>query len=193
MLIPNVTLSFVHVVEPKEDLSGRLMYSCQVLIPKAETKTVAEVRKAIQDAVEYGITKGKITKGMTTLASFKMPLRDGDTDTTEANAATTAGHWYISARNSKAPGCIDKHGRPLTEEDAYSGMIACVDVQFYAFNNAGNKGVACSLQNVLKVADGDRLDGRKPAALAFAGMLDDDAPQEAFSQAQVQGSESFLD
>ena len=56
------------------------------------------------------------------------------------------------------------------EDDVYSGCYGFVSVNFFPFNNAGNKGVAAGLNNVLKTRDGDYLGGRTSATSDFGGM-----------------------
>jgi hypothetical protein len=48
-----------------------------------------------------------------------------------------------------------------------------VSLNFYAFNQSGNKGVACGLNNVQKLEDGEGFGG-KPSAFADFGDEDDD-------------------
>ena len=49
----------------------------------------------------------------------------------------------------------------------YSGCYANVSVNFYPYNVSGNKGVAAGLNNVQKVADGERLSGASSATDDF--------------------------
>ena len=52
----------------------------------------------------------------------------------------------------------------------YSGAYAKVDINFYPFNTNGNRGVACGLNNILKVKDGPALGGKEAASVAFADV-----------------------
>lgn len=45
---------------------------------------------------------------------------------------------------------------------------------FYAFNSNGNKGIACGLNNLQKIADGEPLGGKSRAEDDFATDDDDD-------------------
>lgn len=45
---------------------------------------------------------------------------------------------------------------------------------FYAFNSNGNKGIACSLNNLQKIRDGEPLGGKASAESDFATSDDDD-------------------
>ena len=53
----------------------------------------------------------------------------------------------------------------FTAEQAFS---------FYAFNSNGNKGIACGLNNLQKIADGEPLGGKTRAEDDFADIDDDD-------------------
>ena len=55
-----------------------------------------------------------------------------------------------------------------------------MSVTFFPFNNAGNKGVAAGLNNVLKTKDGEYLGGRASAQSDFGDELDQygDATEE---------------
>jgi hypothetical protein len=48
-----------------------------------------------------------------------------------------------------------------------------VSVNFYPYNQAGNKGVGAGLQNVQKVADGEPLSGRSRAEDDFSAVDED--------------------
>ena len=47
-------------------------------------------------------------------------------------------------------------------------------VTFYAYNTNGNRGIACGLNNLLKLADGTPLGGRSRPEDDFANDDDDD-------------------
>lgn len=47
-------------------------------------------------------------------------------------------------------------------------------INFYAFNSNGNKGIACGLNNLQKIRDGEPLGGKPRAEDDFATADDDD-------------------
>ena len=53
-------------------------------------------------------------------------------------------------------------------------MFAKASVNFYAFNASGNRGIACSLQNLFKTRDGDRLAGGASAESDFADEFENE-------------------
>ncbi len=62
-----------------------------------------------------------------------------------------------------------------TNEDFYSGCYGKASVNFYAFSVNGTNGVACGLNNLIKLEDGDPLGGgRSKAVDDFADDLEGD-------------------
>ena len=53
----------------------------------------------------------------------------------------------------------------------YSGVYGRASITFYAFNKNGSKGIACGLNNLQKISDGEPLGGKNRAEDDFA---DDD-------------------
>lgn len=156
-------LSYANIWQAKSINGGAPKYSASVLIPKSDTRTVAKVKAAIQAAYEEG--EGKLKgngKTAPSLASLKTPFRDGDTERPDDEAY--AGHWFINANSNTAPGVVDANREPIYDtSEIYSGVYARVSLSFYAFNSNGNRGIACALQNIQKVRDGEALGGKSKA------------------------------
>ena len=67
---------------------------------------------------------------------------------------------------------VDANCNPiLTRSEVYSGVYGRASISFYAFNSNGNRGIACGLNNLQKIRDGEPLGGRASAESDFA---DDD-------------------
>ena len=62
----------------------------------------------------------------------------------------------------------------LTRSEVYSGVYGRASINFYAFNSNGNKGIACGLNNLQKIRDGEPLGGKSSAASDFATDVDED-------------------
>lgn len=165
----NTRLSYAHLFEPVSINGGAEKYSVSVLIPKDDKATIEKIEKAVDAAIEEGIAKfggKKPNKG-----AIKLPLRDGDI---ERDDEAYKGHYFINANSLTAPQVVDTQLNPILDKsEVYSGCYGRVSLSFYAFNSNGNKGVACGLNNVQKVRDGEPLGGRTTAADDF-GTLDDD-------------------
>ena len=165
-----VRLSYEHVWEPAIVNGSNPKYSVSLIIPKSDTKTIAAINQAIDNAIRDGAAKfgGKIPpKG-----ALKLPLRDGDTER-EDEAYRDA--YFINANSTTAPQIVDRSVQPILDRsEVYSGCYARVSINFYAFNSNGNRGIACGLGNIQKVRDGEPLGGKTSAADDFATDLDDD-------------------
>jgi len=168
-------LSYANIWQAKSINGGKPKFSTSVLIPKSDTATVNRIKAAIKVAYEEGESKLKGTgKTVPPLAALKTPLRDGDTERPDDPAY--AGHWFVNANSDTAPGVVDVNRQPIIDtSEIYSGVYARASLSFYAFNSNGNKGIACGLQNIQKVRNGESLGGRTRAEDDF----DDDFQTEA--------------
>ena len=166
-----VRLSYANVWEPKSINGGAEKFSVSLIIPKADTKTLGSIHKAIDAAIEEG--RGKFGGKIPSKAALKLPLRDGDIDRPDDEAYANC--YFVNANSSSAPEIVDKSLNPvLNRSEVYSGVYARVSINFYAFNSNGNRGIACGLGNVQKVRDGEPLGGRASAADDFTSDYDGD-------------------
>lgn len=168
-----VRISYAHIWKPKGINGGDPKYSVSILISKDDEDTINCINQAVEAAKEAG--KGKF--GGKIPASLKMPLRDGDID--RPDDENYVGHYFVNASSATRPGIIDVAKKDIEDEDeVYSGCYVRASINFYAFNTNGNKGIACGLNNLQKVADGEKLSGRASAADDFdddaTGYMDDD-------------------
>jgi len=163
-----VRFSYLHVWEPTAIEEGQdKKYSVSLIIPKKDKKTIAAINAAIDNAKEIGKVKlgGKIPNNL------KTPLRDGDIDRSDDD--NYADCFFINANCKTKPGLVDEDVNPIMNQDElYSGCYGRASITFYAFNTSGNKGIACGLNNLQKLEDGDPLGGRSSAASDF-GENDD--------------------
>ena len=166
--------SYANVWEAKSINGGTPKFSVSLIIPKTDTVTVQKIKVAIQAAYEEGQAKLK-GNGRTVppLTAIKTPLRDGDTERPDDPAY--ANSYFINANSATAPGIVDADCNPiLTRSDVYSGVYGRASINFYAFNSNGNKGIACGLNNLQKIRDGEPLGGKSRAEDDFATEEDDD-------------------
>ena len=69
---------------------------------------------------------------------------------------------------------MDSHVQDIIEEkDFYPGCYARATVRAFAYDQAGNRGVAFGLQNIQKLADGEPLGGRTKPHDDFEPVDDD--------------------
>jgi len=171
---PDTRWSYANVHEPKSINGGTPKYSVSLIIPKSDTKTVAKLKAAIEAAYHEGESKLRGNgKTVPALSTIKNPLRDGDTERPDDPAY--AGAYFINANSGTAPGIVDADRNPvLTRSEVYSGVYGRASINFYAFNSKGNRGIACGLNNLQKVRDGEPLGGKTSAEDDFATDNDDD-------------------
>ena len=167
-------LSYANLWEPKSINGGAPKYSVSIIIPKSDTRTIAKIKTAIEAAYREGETKLKGNgKTVPALSALKTPLRDGDTERPDDEAY--ADSYFINANSATAPGIVDSACETIIERSQiYSGVYARASVNFFAFNSNGNKGIACGLNNIQKLRDGDPLGGKSRAEDDFATAEDDD-------------------
>lgn len=168
---PKTVFSYLNCWEPKAIAGGTPKYSVSLLIPKSDTKTIEKIEAAIKAAYEEGTSKLKgNSRSVPPLSSLKTPLRDGDID--RPDDAVYRGHYFINANSGTKPGVVDADRNPIIERsEMYSGVIGRASINFYAYCVNGNKGIACGLNNLQKLADGTPLGGKSRAEDDFA---DDD-------------------
>ena len=169
----NTRWSYANVWQPKSINGGTLKYSVSLIIPKTDTDTVNKVKSAIQAAYNEGESKLKGNgKSVPSLSVIKTPLRDGDLERPDDEAYKNA--YFINANSSTAPGVVDADRQPIIDtSEVYSGVYGRASINFYAFNSNGNKGIACGLNNLQKIKDGEPLGGRSRAEDDFADADDD--------------------
>lgn len=151
-------LSYLYVFEPKEDQSGKLKRSVQLLIPKTDTKTLNDLKAAVNACIAS-------KWGNNAPSNLRHPLRDGDIGgaagigdmNVEPGDDPYGGHFFMNASNTKKVTILDKNGRPMLDpEGIKSGDYAHVSVSFYPYDNKRN-GVGCSLRGIMFHEKGEPL------------------------------------
>ena len=165
---PNIRFSYANVWEAKSINGGAPKFSVSLIIPKSDTKTVEKIKAAIEAAYKEGESKLKGNgRSVPALSAIKNPLRDGDTERPDDEAYSNS--YFINANSSAAPGIVDANCNPILERsEVCSGVYGRASISFYAFNSSGNKGIACGLNNLQKIRDGEPLGGRTRAEDDFA-------------------------
>ena len=168
-------ISYAFLTEPRAEEDGKpAKYSTSFLIPKSDVKTLTKIKNAINAAAQLGQVdkwSGKIPNPL------KHPLRDGDAEADD-KGEEYRGHYFLNATSTRKPRIVDFQIQDILDPDEiYSGCKCRLSLNFYAFNSNGNKGVACGLNNVQKIEDGEPLGGvRTKAEDDFADSGDLDLP-----------------
>lgn len=170
----NTRWSYANVWDAKSINGGAPKFSVSLIIPKSDTVTVNKIKAAIQAAYEEGQSKLKgNSKFVPALDAIKTPLRDGDKERPGDEAY--ANSYFINANSASAPGIVDADRQPILDRsEVYSGVYGRASINLYAFNSNGNKGIACGLNNLQKIRDGEPLGGKSRAEDDFDTADDDD-------------------
>lgn len=174
VLTGKVRFSFVKVFTPEAMNEGEQpKYSLCILIDKNDKTTLKNINQAIDNAIELGKNKLQDKTGNVNKAAIKLPLRDGDIQ--KPGEAGFEGCMFLNASSVRQPGIVDANREAIiSPNELYSGCYGRATLNFYAFNVSGNKGVAVGLNNIQKLAEGERLDGSVSAEEDFADDFEDD-------------------
>lgn len=174
IVTPPVTGYFMHAIEPAPNLQNELIFSAQVLLDnKDNAKTIKECATAIHQAELLGVDRGMFPK--TALKAMLKPMRSGDAeiaDPSKKRGKEYEGKTFFNANSRKAPGVIRKNGTDIIDDDEiYSGALYRFQVNFYPSNKGGNR-ICAGLSNVMKIDEGQRMDGREAPGKAFAEHIE---------------------
>lgn len=150
VMTPEFRASFVNVFRPgksmEEGKPGK--YSVTMLFkPGADlSKLKAAAAQAVKD--KWGDKPPKL---------LRSPFRDQGEKEFDGYVE---GAVFINATSDKKPGLVDGKLQDIIDEtEFYSGCWARATVRAFAYDKAGNKGVAFGLQNVQKLRDDKPLGG----------------------------------
>jgi hypothetical protein len=171
-MTPMFRASFATLFTPRAFEGQEPKYSIVMLFDKKQD--LSEMKKLAAEALnEKWPDKAKRPSGL------KNPFRDGDVE--KPGIDGYEGKIFISANSKMKPGVVGPDCVPIiTEDDFYSGCYARATVVCYAYDRAGNRGVAFGLQNVQKLKDGEPFSGRTRAEDDF-DAVEGEAPDSAVS------------
>ena len=172
LITPEATLSFPALFAPRKvdpaDESEVPKYSATLIFDEeaqADPLYVALKAAAVEAAVEEF---GPDAQEMLVSGKLNWPFLAGK------DASAPEGTTVLRVRSKNAPGVVsiipgtDGRPAPITNpEEMYAGAQVRASLGVFAYNMAINKGVSFGLNNIQKIADGERLDGRVPAADEF--------------------------
>lgn len=149
-------LSFQKLTQPEESAKGGLKYSCLLMIPKSDTATIAALEACFKEALEEGVSKGKIPAKA--VKAVEKPWHDGDLRSDQY--PEMEGFWTLNVATYTKPTMVDRMRNPLKAEDIYSGMYVRASINLYPFNFENTKrGVTGGLNGIQKLKDGEPFSG----------------------------------
>lgn len=161
-----VRFSYVHLDKPVANQEGgEPKYSISLIISKSDTDTINRINQAIDsvkndpvNAAKWGGSVPKVLRGS---------LRDGDA---EKEDPAYANSYFINARAGalQKPKMFNANKEEILDpSEVYSGCFGKASISFFAYNAAGNKGIGCGLNAVMKLEDGEKLGGNTVTADVF--------------------------
>jgi len=172
VITPEVICSFPYLFEISDYTQK---YGLSIPIPESDKAAIKQIKTAIGNAAEnkWG-AKARAQIGK----KIESPLRTGNKE--KEDDAIYKDTLFFSANSTTKPGVINIDNRQITAEDdaIYPGCILRASVVFYAYDFTGKKGVACGLQNVMKVKDGDQIGGKPTAEDDFSDFSSDEFKED---------------
>jgi hypothetical protein len=108
-----------------------------------------------------------------------MPWRKGtDYEDEHGFPFDREGSYFMNFASKDQPGVVNRKAKPIDAKEIYSGCQVRVTYGVWPYDTDGNKGVTLFLNNVQKVADGERLAGRPEASDDFEALEGEDGTEE---------------
>lgn len=162
---PKFRVSFPKVFKPElNKLSGKSEYSVVAIFDKGAD--LSALKKAAQQAAidKWGPDVSKHPKNL------RSPFRDQSEKAKDGvlPAGHVEGAIFMNLKSPKRPGVVDQDVQSILDESLfYAGCYAIADVNPYAYDQAGNRGISFGLNNIQKVADGEPFSGRPTPEASF--------------------------
>lgn len=172
--INDVRFSYCNLFQSKAPFNnpqGEPKYSVTVLVPKTNTAAKAVIDNAIAQAIDAGVSSkwNGVRPPQPAIC-----VHDGDGPRPSDGSAfgeECKGCWVFTASTKQPPFVVDEYVQNIIDPTkVYSGMWGNVNVTFFAYNNAGKKGIGCGLNGVQKIRDGEALGGQITAQEAFKAV-----------------------
>jgi hypothetical protein len=185
IVTPMFRLSFpaVFVAVPNElRADKRLEYKITMLFDKKDAAGIKALKDLMIKVANHRFGIG--AKGL------KNPIKDGDTAKNQAEELikeknpSYAGHWVVNSWSKNKPGVVNaKNEIILDHDEVYGGCFCRAQLNCYAYEAAGNRGVSFGLMHIQKLKDGDPFGARTRVEDAFSPVegaeLSEDSPAAA--------------
>lgn len=155
VITPTFRVSFPNVFRPAKPMAGATgdpKYGLTMLFEKGEDLT--KLKDAVKEACteKWGADQSKWPKNL------RSPFRDQGEKTYDGYVE---GAVFVNATSKQKPGVVDANLDDIIDEsEFYAGCYARASINAFAYDTAGNRGVAFGLNNVQKLKEGEPLGGR---------------------------------
>lgn len=169
----DVRFSYLNVFQAKPPFNnpqGEAKFSTTILVPKTNLQAKALMDQAIAAAIEEGVSAkwNGIRPPQPSIC-----VHDGDgprPSDGQPFGQECRGCWVFTAscKADRPPFVVDTQVQPIIDPtQVYSGMWGNVSVNFFAYNQAGKKGIGCGLNGIQKIRDDEPLSAHVTAQDAF--------------------------
>ncbi|MGI9494046.1 MAG: DUF2815 family protein [Geminicoccaceae bacterium] len=172
LITPQGRLSFPQLFEPREINGSEPKYGATIIFEDNDDPQLKAMKEAALEAAreKFGAKTDQLIKAK----KIKWPFLDG---ATELRDGFGEGKVFIRPTSKQQPGCVDRYAgsdgkpKPITEAgELYAGCYVRASLRPFAYDTNGNKGVSFGLQNIQKLDEGERLDGRAKAEDEFEAI-----------------------
>ena len=145
-----VRASYVNIFQPKAPQGGgEAKYSVTLLIPKTDTATINSIYAEIEKAKQEGAQK---VFGGNIPPMCRIPVHDGDgvkPTSGEPFGEECRGCLVVTASAKMQPSVVGLDMQNIINPaEVYSGCYIRANINFFAYNTNGNKGIGCGLNAV---------------------------------------------
>jgi len=159
IVTPEFRLSFPAVFKARSFEGGKEKFSIKMLFDKEQLRKNPEFRKDFDKLKAY-VAAFLAAEFPDDKDECKPVFNDGD----KKSWAGYAGCIYCGASSMSAPWVVDQFQNKIISETypdgLYAGCYARAVLHCFAYNVAGNKGVALGLDGIQKLRDGEPFTGR---------------------------------
>lgn len=177
VISPKAVASYPHLDKPQVAEEGQtpkysiaLLFTPEMLKDPAEKARFAAMKAAVLTAAEEK-WPGKSTE-MLKKKQLRLPFRE-DWEAKDYPEGTV----FCNVRSTQPPAVVYAHagpdGKPARmpveqiKDEVYAGAIVRASLSAFGYDKAGNRGIAFGLNNIQKLGEGDRIDGRAAAEDEF--------------------------
>lgn len=166
VITPEAMLSYPNLDEPKVP-QGQTepVFSCALVF--AADADLSAMKAAVKAVGEEKF--GDKFAAMVKAGKLKLPFRtDGE------EKGYPEGSTFINVKSKQKPGIVSRYagsdGKPMpitNMAEIYAGCFVRASLRAFAYDNNGNRGISFALNNIQKLKDGQRIDGRMKAEDEF--------------------------
>lgn len=189
IIVGPVRFSYMNVFRPKLNTNnGRMQFSTVVLIPKKSSDRCPDSEQIIRDLNEAIDNAAEDKFGNKVPANLRRPLRDGDAEKNDDGSPKYGGFWFMNSYADEDRGPVLFHGadrRHVLPEDEKlwkSGDWGYVKLNFYGYDQKGNKGVGAGLQSIRFTRHDTPLGGGTTSASEFPEVAVDPDDYDPFAE-----------